>query len=360
MPKAGAPITPVTPRGAGRVDGTDAAPAGDACRLEAEVDAAARDLLRLPRPHVARRRRRSTCVAPSSQGEREPARDRRSTPTIVVQPAIAAASTAASPTVPVPKTAMRAARQGPPGCSAPRRPRSGCRSRTVQRQLELDRARAASRRSPPLVTECVAKLDWPKKWAWMSRPPRERALDPSAGREAAKLCSKNEWQYDGVPALGRSGRPRRRRSVMPTRSPGATFVTALPTADHDARALVPEHGRQRHRVPLVAADQIRVADPCRSDLDQNLVVAKLAELELLQNERAALCFHDCRGDLSSALISDPPQPVPDREQLEVEAVADRPPDAARQQQREADRDAAEHDEVPDRRRSRRTSAAGTG
>ena len=43
------------------------------------------------------------------------------------------------------------------------------------------------------ATAWVAKLDCPKKWAWMSSPSRERTLVPSA-RAAAKLCSKNWWQ----------------------------------------------------------------------------------------------------------------------------------------------------------------------
>ena len=41
------------------------------------------------------------------------------------------------------------------------------------------------------ATECVAKLDCPKKWAWISVPLRDRALDPSAGRDEPKLNSKN-------------------------------------------------------------------------------------------------------------------------------------------------------------------------
>ncbi len=79
---------------------------------------------------------------------------------------------------------------------------------------------------------------------------------------------------------------------MPTRSPGANRVTAAPDRLDDAGALVAEHRRQRHRVPLVAADQVGVADPGRRDRTQHLVGAQLAELQLLQRERRAFALHD--------------------------------------------------------------------
>ena len=43
-------------------------------------------------------------------------------------------------------------------------------------------------------TACVAKLDCAKKCAWTSSPLRERTLDPSAGRDDAKLCSQKDTQ----------------------------------------------------------------------------------------------------------------------------------------------------------------------
>ena len=51
---------------------------------------------------------------------------------------------------------------------------------------------------------------------------------PSTGREEAKLCSKNVWQYEGRPTWQVGQRPHE-SNVMPTRSPTATLVTALPT-----------------------------------------------------------------------------------------------------------------------------------
>ena len=42
-------------------------------------------------------------------------------------------------------------------------------------------------------------------------------------------------------------------------------------AFHDARSLVAEHGRQRDRIPLVAHDQIGVADACRGDPHEHLL-----------------------------------------------------------------------------------------
>ena len=55
-------------------------------------------------------------------------------------------------------------------------------------------------------------------------------------------------------------------------------------AFHDARALVPQDGRQGHRIPLVAHDQVGVADACRGHPDEHLIGAQVAQLELLQRE----------------------------------------------------------------------------
>ena len=68
---------------------------------------------------------------------------------------------------------------------------------------------------------------------------------------------------------------------MPTRSPGATRDSRADALD-GARALVAEDRRERHRVPLVADDEVGVADAGRRDADEHLVRAKLAQLELLQ------------------------------------------------------------------------------
>jgi hypothetical protein len=43
-------------------------------------------------------------------------------------------------------------------------------------------------------TACVAKLDWAKKWACIGSPFRESTLEPSAGRDEAKLWSQKARQ----------------------------------------------------------------------------------------------------------------------------------------------------------------------
>ena len=66
---------------------------------------------------------------------------------------------------------------------------------------------------------------------------------------------------------------------------------------HDAGALVAEHGGQGHRVPLVAHDEIGVADARGGDAHEHLVGAEIAELELLQRERRARALGHCGSDL---------------------------------------------------------------
>ena len=67
----------------------------------------------------------------------------------------------------------------------------------------------------------------------------------------------------------------------------------------DAGAFMPEHRRQRNRVPLVANDQVGVADPARDHADQHLVGLKLAQLETLDLERGSLGLGDRGVDLHS-------------------------------------------------------------
>ena len=59
--------------------------------------------------------------------------------------------------------------------------------------------------------------------------------------------------------------------------------------DH-AGALVTEHRRQRHGIPLVANDQVGVADPARHDPDQHLVRLQISQFDRLDLERGALAF----------------------------------------------------------------------
>ena len=103
-----------------------------------------------------------------------------------------AASTAASPTAPAPKTAMLEPARGRKTFSTEPAPvwipqpkgaaiSSGTSSGTLTTVL-----------SRP--TAWVAKLDCAKKCACTGAPLRERTLEPSAGRDEAKLCSKNEVQ----------------------------------------------------------------------------------------------------------------------------------------------------------------------
>ncbi len=130
-------------------------------------------------------------VAPSSRASSS--RDaRRSTATIVVQPAIAAAITADSPTAPAPKTARLLPAGGRKTFSTAPAPVWIPQPNGAAISNGIDSSSATMFRSR--ATECVAKLDWPKKCAWISSPSRESALDPSSGRAAAKLCSKNVWQ----------------------------------------------------------------------------------------------------------------------------------------------------------------------
>jgi hypothetical protein len=53
---------------------------------------------------------------------------------------------------------------------------------------------------------------------------------------------------------------------------------------YDSRAFVPEHSGQRKRGCLCADAQIRMAHADRSDLDEKLVGARLADLNLLEME----------------------------------------------------------------------------
>ena len=150
-----------------------------------------------------------------------------SIPTIVVQPAIAAAITAASPTVPVPKTAMLLPAGAARLLSTAPAPVWIPQPKGAATSVAMVSGSLTTFRSP--ATASVANDDWPKKCAWTVSAPRERTLVPSTGRADAKLCSKKRWQYGDLP-IRQLGQPPHESNVIPTRSPGATFVTSEPTA----------------------------------------------------------------------------------------------------------------------------------
>ena len=95
-------------------------------------------------------------------------------------------------------------------------------------------------------------------------------------------------------------------------------------AFHDARALVAQHGRQGHRIPLVAHDQVGVADACRGHADEHLVGAQVAQLELLQREGRVRALGHRSSDLHR---SSPRDRVPaTAETREAAPIAARRPD----------------------------------
>ena len=125
----------------------------------------------------------TTAVDPNSKASSSRA-GRTSIPMIVVHPATRAAMIADSPTVPVPKTAMLD-------------PASGRNvRRTAPAPVWIPHPNGATSSSGTsgssrttlrsVATENVAKLDWPKKCEWISRPSTLSAVDPS-GRQPPKF-----------------------------------------------------------------------------------------------------------------------------------------------------------------------------
>ena len=70
----------------------------------------------------------------------------------------------------------------------------------------------------------------------------------------------------------------------------------------DARALVPEHRRQRRVVIAVAPVEVSLAHPARDDLDQKLVRARFGQLQRLDAEVAEPLSRDGRKDLHAAIL----------------------------------------------------------
>ena len=66
--------------------------------------------------------------------------------------------------------------------------------------------------------------------------------------------------------------------------PRLHLANALADPLDDPRTLVSEHGGQRHRVPLVPDDHVRVTHPRCDDTHQHLIRPGLLELEILDGE----------------------------------------------------------------------------
>jgi hypothetical protein len=78
-----------------------------------------------------------------------------------------------------------------------------------------------------VATAQVAKLDWPKKCEWTAWPSRDRAVVPS-GQLPPKFRAQKSSQYVGRP-VRHVGQAPHESTLIPTRSPGATFATFAPT-----------------------------------------------------------------------------------------------------------------------------------
>ncbi len=57
--------------------------------------------------------------------------------------------------------------------------------------------------------------------------------------------------------------------------------------------------RERHRIPLITHDQVRVADTGRLDGDEDLSRLRVCELHFLDGERSSLGFRHCRLGLQA-------------------------------------------------------------
>jgi hypothetical protein len=66
--------------------------------------------------------------------------------------------------------------------------------------------------------------------------------------------------------------------------PRLHLANALADPLDGPRTLVSEHGGQRHRVPLVPDDHVRVTYPRGDDTHQHLIRPRLLELEILDGE----------------------------------------------------------------------------
>ena len=66
---------------------------------------------------------------------------------------------------------------------------------------------------------------------------------------------------------------------------GHHFADAASHLLDDARALVPQNDRLRHRKHLIAHRHIRMADAGGDEAHQNLVVARLGQFQNLQRHR---------------------------------------------------------------------------
>ncbi|MGA8320501.1 MAG: hypothetical protein WB774_06695 [Xanthobacteraceae bacterium] len=74
------------------------------------------------------------------------------------------------------------------------------------------------------------------------------------------------------------------------------FAHARTDAFDDARAFMAEYDRQRHRIDLVANDDIGVAHAGRDNAHQHSIGARRFDGKLFDRERAAFLANDCGLD----------------------------------------------------------------
>ncbi len=142
---------------------------------------------------------------------------------------------------------------------------------------------------------------------------------------------------------------------------GRDAAGEAPRLHHDPCALVSEDDRLGHRKSLVAHRHVGVTDAGRDEPDQDLVVARLGEIDHFQRHRRGrraghrgLNSHDAKSFLDvpaarsaarphgfvglSSKVRRQAQPVADRQETNAEAALDLAPEAARQEQREENGD----------------------
>lgn len=71
----------------------------------------------------------------------------------------------------------------------------------------------------------------------------------------------------------------------------------------DARTLMAQHRRQRHRIVLVTHDQVGMAQAGRYDLHQHFVVLRAAQARLLDDKGLFLAAHHRGGDVTRSTVA---------------------------------------------------------
>jgi hypothetical protein len=234
---------------------------------------------------------------------------------IVVHQATRAAITAASPTVPVPNTGDA---------------RPGRRPHGVEHGAGagLD---AAAERGDDLKRHGRVQLDHVSLCrhgvGGEARLAEEVRVDRAAGTSKGGRSIRSGGPEVAPPeVMADPGATGRAGGTRPAGAKAHRHAVADPHLRHrrahrldHARTLVAEHRGQRHRVPLVADDQVGVADPAGRHPHQQLVAAQLVDLELLDRERRSLGLGDGgldthRQPCSSARHRVASQPRPELEQ----------------------------------------------